>query len=260
MMTSLAASKGACVSLGKETRCITCSLSALCLPLSLNLEDIDQLDRIIKRRHPLKKGDHLFRQGDHFDSVYAVRSGSLKNYIMTNDGEEQITNFHLPSELVGLDGVDCASYPISSKAMETTTVCEIPYSRLQQLASELPDLRNQIFSSMSKEIREDKQMMLLLSKKNAEERVATFLANLSSRFKRRGYSSFTFRLPMSRNEIGNYLGLAVETVSRVFTRFQTLGVLAVNGKEVHITDRQQLLQIAGISDCQAETSNKLIAS
>ncbi len=254
------ANKGACLNLAKETRCMTCSLSALCLPLSLNLEDIDQLDRIIKRRQPLKKGDHLFRQGDHFDSVYAVRSGSLKNYIMTNDGEEQITNFHLPSELVGLDGVDCSSYPVSSKALETTTVCEIPYSRLQSLAQELPDLRNQIFSSMSKEIRDDKQMMLLLSKKNAEERVATFLANLSSRFKRRGYSPYTFRLPMSRNEIGNYLGLAVETVSRVFTRFQSLQVIAVNGKEVHITDRQQLHEIAGVTECEADQPNKLVAS
>ncbi|XKG96262.1 fumarate/nitrate reduction transcriptional regulator Fnr [Marinospirillum sp.] len=239
---------------------MTCSLSSLCLPLSLNLEDIDQLDRIIKRRQPLKKGDHLFRQGDHFDSVYAVRSGSLKNYIMTNDGEEQITNFHLPSELVGLDGVDCSSYPVSSKALETTTVCEIPYTRLQSLAQELPDLRNQIFSSMSKEIRDDKQMMLLLSKKNAEERVATFLGNLSSRFKRRGYSPYTFRLPMSRNEIGNYLGLAVETVSRVFTRFQTIQIIAVNGKEVHITDRQQLLEIAGVTECEVEQPGKLIAS
>ncbi|SFC15720.1 CRP/FNR family transcriptional regulator, anaerobic regulatory protein [Marinospirillum celere] len=254
------AQKGACLSLGKETRCMTCSLSSLCLPLSLNLEDIDQLDRIIKRRQPLKKGDHLFRQGDNFDSVYAVRSGSLKNYIMTNDGEEQITNFHLPSELVGLDGVDCSSYPVSSKALETTTVCEIPYSRLQNLAQELPDLRNQIFSSMSKEIRDDKQMMLLLSKKNAEERIATFLANLSSRFKRRGYSAYTFRLPMSRNEIGNYLGLAVETVSRVFTRFQTLQLIAVNGKEVHITDRQQLQQVAGVTECEIEQPSKLIAS
>lgn len=252
--------KGNCLNLSKETRCMTCSLSSLCLPLSLNLEDIDQLDRIIKRRQPLKKGEHLFRQGDPFDCVYAVRSGSLKNYIMTNDGEEQITNFHLPSELVGLDGIDCSSYPVSSRALETTTVCEIPYTRLQELSNELPDLRKQIFSSMSKEIRDDKQMMLLLSKKSAEERVATFLANLSARFKRRGYSAYIFRLPMSRNEIGNYLGLAVETVSRVFTRFQSTQVIAVNGKEVHITDRRQLLEIAGLTECEAETGAKLVAS
>lgn len=257
---SSSANKGACINLGKETRCLTCSLSSLCLPLSLSLEDIDQLDRIIKRRQPLKKGDHLYRQGDHFDSVYAVRSGSLKNYIMTDDGEEQITNFYLPSELVGLDTIDCATYPVSSKALETTTVCEIPYTRLQYLADELPDLRRQLFSSMSKEIRDDKQMMLLLSKKNAEERVASFLANLSARFKRRGYSPYTFRLSMSRNEIGNYLGLAVETVSRVFTRFQSLRFIAVNGKEVHITDHLQLLDVAGIIECEAEPqAGKLVA-
>lgn len=239
---------------------MTCSLSALCLPLSLSLEDIDQLNSIIKRRQPLKKGEHLFRQGDAFESVYAVRSGSLKNYIMTNDGEEQITNFHLPSELVGLDGIDCATYPISAKALETTTVCEIPYSHLQDLYDLLPDLRKQIFSCMSKELREDKQMMMLLSKKNAEERVATFLATLSARFKRRGYSPYTFRLSMSRNEIGNYLGLAVETVSRVFTRFQTAETIAVNGKEVHITNHPQLLEVAGLSEYDADASSKLVTS
>lgn len=259
-MNSRITRKGSSLNLSKEPRCMTCSLSALCLPLSLSLEDIDQLNSIIKRRQPLKKGEHLFRQGDSFGSVYAVRSGSLKNYIMTNDGEEQITNFHLPSELVGLDGIDCTAYPISAKALETTTVCEIPYSHLQELSDQLPDLRNQIFSCMSKELRDDKQMMLLLSKKNAEERVATFLANLSARFKRRGYSPYTFRLPMSRNEIGNYLGLAVETVSRVFTRFQTSETIAVNGKEVHITNLQQLLEIADLNEYDADNTNKLAVS
>lgn len=251
--------KGGCFSLSKEARCVTCSLSSLCLPLSLNLEDIDQLDRIIKRRQPLKKGEHLFRQGDAFECVYAVRSGSLKNYIMTNEGEEQITNFHLPSELVGMDGIDCDVYPISAKALETTTVCEIPFARLEALAHDLPDLRQQILRIMSKELRDDKQMMMLLSKKNAEERVATFISNLSQRFKRRGYSQFTFRLPMSRNEIGNYLGLAVETVSRVFTRFQNAELIAVNGKEVHILDMNQLVELAGMVDCGSAQAPEKIA-
>lgn len=239
---------------------MTCSLSSLCLPLSLNLEEIDKLDKIIKRRQALKKGDHLFRQGDNFESIYAVRSGSLKSYIMTNNGEEQITNLHLPSELVGLDSIDCKSYPISTKALETTSVCEIPYSNLQELYTKLPDLRSQIFSCMSKELRDDKQMMLLLSKKNAEEKVASLLANLSARFKRRGYSPYTFRLSMSRNEIGSYLGLAVETVSRVFTRFQSMDIIAVNGKEIHITNKNQLLKIADLNDYLVAIDKKSIAS
>ncbi|WP_086481525.1 fumarate/nitrate reduction transcriptional regulator Fnr [Oceanospirillum sanctuarii] len=240
--------KGICFHPSKETKCVTCSLSSLCLPISLNFEDIDQLDKIIKRRQPLKKGEHLFHQGDRFDCVYAVRSGSIKNYAMTNDGEEQITNFHLPSELVGLDGIDCETYPVSAKALETTTVCEIPFARLEELAKELPELRSQVLRIMSRELRDDKQMMMLLSKKNAEQRVATFLTNLSTRFKRRGYSPFTFRLPMSRNEIGNYLGLAVETVSRVFTRFQNSDLIAVNGKEVHILNMDDLSALAGLPD------------
>ena len=258
-MNSKTITQGTETTLSKEARCITCSLSSLCLPLSLNPEDMDVLDSIIKRRQPLKKGEHLFRKGDPFSSVYAVRSGSIKNYLMTNDGEEQITNFHLPSELIGLEGIDCTSYPVSAKAMETTTVCEIPYSRLQELSEEIPDLRKQLFSCMSKELREDKQMMILLSKKTAEQRIAAFLINLSERFKRRGYSPYVFRLPMSRNEIGNYLGLAVETVSRVFTRFQAANLVEVNGKEVNITQRDQLIITADIAATEPENS-KLVAS
>lgn len=253
-MNSQLPKKGNNLSLSGEPRCDSCSLSSLCLPLSLDLKDISQLDKIIKRRQPLKKGEHLFHQGQEFSSVYAVRSGSIKNYLMTNDGEEQITNFHLPSELVGLDGLDCETYQISAKALETTTVCEIPFTRLQELAEQLPDLRQQILSCMSKELRDDKQMMVLLSKKNAEQRVASFILNLSARFKRRGYSPHTFRMPMSRNEIGNYLGLAVETVSRVFTRFQSLGILDVNGKEVHITNRELLLESANIKEKQQDAT------
>ncbi|MDE1463941.1 fumarate/nitrate reduction transcriptional regulator Fnr [Spartinivicinus poritis] len=228
-----------------QVACKDCILSTLCLPIALKIEDIDTLDSIIKRGKPLRKGEHLFFQGDTFSSIYAVRSGALKTYTTTDDGVEQITGFQLPSELVGLSGIDDEHYPVSAQAVETTMVCEIPFEKLDELASTLPELRRKLMQIMSKEIREDQQMMLLLSKKNADERIATFLLNLAARFRRRGFSSQAFRLPMSRNEMGNYLGLAVETVSRVFTRFQKNGLIDANGKEILIKDSMTICSLAG---------------
>ena len=228
-----------------QAHCKDCSLASLCLPLALNSEDMDSLDEIVKRGRPLKKGDFLFRQGDAFASVFAVRSGALKTFSVSAAGEEQISGFHLPSELVGLSGMDSELYPVSAQALETTSVCEIPFEHLDELALQLPQLRRQLMRIMSREIRDDQQMMLLLSKKTADERIATFLVNLSARFRARGFSANQFRLAMSRNEIGNYLGLAVETVSRVFTRFQQNGLLAAEGKEVEITNAIELCALAG---------------
>lgn len=228
-----------------QAHCKDCSLAALCLPLSLDLNDLNSLDAIVKRSRPLKKGEYLFRQSDTFNSVYAVRSGSLKTFNITDCGEEQITGFHLPSEFVGLSAMDTEQYPVSAIALETTSICEIPFDRLDELSVSLPQLRRQLMRIMSREIRDEQQMLLLLSKKNAEERIATFLINLSARFRARGYSPYQFRLAMSRNEIGNYLGLAVETVSRVFTRFQQNGLLKAEGKEIHLLKLMELCALAG---------------
>lgn len=226
-----------------EARCQTCSLSSLCLPLALKLDDMDLFDAIVRRRPPLKKGEALFRQEDPFSSVFAVRSGSLKQLTTEGSGSEQLTNFYLPSELVGLDGIDEQYHPGSVVALETTTVCEIPFDRLDHLSEELPELRGQLYRSMSKELRDDRRMIRLLSRKTADQRLATFLVTLSERFRRRGYSPYSFRLSMSRTDIGNYLGLAVETVSRIFSRFQNQGVVSVSGREVNILDMPLLLTL-----------------
>lgn len=228
-----------------QAHCKDCSLATLCLPLSLDMQDLDALDNIVKRSRPMKKGDFLFRQGDTFASVYAVRSGSLKTFSVTDCGQEQITGFHLPSEFVGLSGMDTELCPVSAIALETTSICEIPFDRLDELSASLPQLRRQLMRIMSREIRDDQQMMMLLSKKTADERIATFLVNLSARFRARGYSPQQFRLAMSRNEIGNYLGLAVETVSRVFTRFQQSGLLEAEGKEVNLINLIEICALAG---------------
>lgn len=228
-----------------EAHCKDCSLSGMCLPLALQSDELDTLDEIVKRGRPLKKGEILFRQGEPFSSIYALRSGAVKTFSLSDNGEEQITGFHLASEMIGLSAMDNQRYPVSAVALETTSVCEIPFERLDDLTAVMPQLRKQVMRLMSREIREDQQMMLLLSKKTADERIATLLINLSARFRARGYSARSFRLAMSRNEIGNYLGLAVETVSRVFTRFQQQGLIAAEGKNIEILEHTDLCALAG---------------
>lgn len=237
-----------------ETHCSTCSLSSLCLPIALEKDDLDALDKVIKRGRPIQKGELLFKQGDPFKAIYAIRTGTIKTYTVAPSGEEQVTGFHLASELVGLSGYSQDFYPLSAKALETTTICELPLDKLETLSDEIPGLRKQIMRSMGNEIRQDQQMMLQLSKKTADERMAYFLLDVSSRFERRGFSASTFRLAMSRVDISNYLGLAVETVSRIFTRFQKKEFISTEGKEVTLLNLEELNSLAGTSnhtpDCQ----------
>lgn len=229
----------------RETTCQSCTLRSLCLPLSLTSKDLEQLDSIIARGRPFKKGETLFRQGEPFGSLFALRSGCVKTYLVTDTGEEQITGFYLPGELIGLSGIDTDAYPVNAIAIETTTVCEIPYPKFEELTDDIPELKRQIIHSMSKTIRQDMQMMMLLSQKDAEARVANFLLDLSSRIQRRGYAADFIYLGMSRNEIANYLGLAVETVSRIFSRLQKSGAIEVNGRAVEIRDEDLLSAAAG---------------
>ncbi len=229
--------------------CESCSLHQLCLPLGLAGDDLDRLENIIKRSHPLKKNDTIFHQGDHFHSIYAIRSGSVKTITVANDGSEQITGFHLPGELVGLDAVSGECHPCSAKALETTSFCEIPFLQLEQLSGDLPSLRHQLLKIMSKEITHDANLLMLLGKKTADERLASLLLSLSARLSTRGFSASEFNLSMSRNDIANYLGLAVETVSRLFTRFQEQGLIEVDGKYVKLLTLENLKGI--ITDCSS---------
>jgi len=228
-----------------RSACKQCSLMRLCLPMHIGSSDLLILDGIIQRRRPVRRGEHLFHAGDRFDAVYAVRSGALKTYTATEDGQEQVTGFHLPGELVAMDAIGPGTHPTSAKALETTSVCEIPFSRLEELANRIPDLQHHLFRLLSNEIHSDHEMLLTLGKMHAEGRLAGFLLSLSSRFRQRGYSATEFLLPMSRNDIGNYLGLAVETVSRLFTRFQEEGVLSADRKHIRLHDMDRLHEFAG---------------
>lgn len=229
--------------------CGDCSLNPICLPAAVNGEQLEQLDSIIKRSRPLKKGEHLFRANDSFRSLYAVRSGTIKTYTVTEDGEEQVTGFYLPGEILGVDGIGTNAHSNAAKALETAGVCEIPFDKLESLSATIPSLQHHFFKLMSNEIQADQQLIMLLSKKNADERIASLLLSISVRHQKRGLAPNCFRLPMSRNDIGNFLGLAVETVSRVFTRLQKQRVITVDGKEIEIIDPRQLCNIAN-GDCQ----------
>lgn len=220
--------------------CKNCTLSALCLPMGLTPEDVERLDSIVKRNRPLHRGDYLFRAGERFRSLYVVKTGSVKTYAPNEEGGEQVLGFHLPGEIIGLDAIEKEAHACSAKVLETSAICEVPFSRFEELSSTIPSLQHQMYRLLSKEISHDTEMLLLLGKKSAEERLATFLLSMSKRLRKRGLCATDFYLSMSRHEIGNYLGLAVETVSRLFTRFQDEGLLRVDRKHVELIDLDAL--------------------
>jgi len=228
-----------------KVACSNCNLRELCLPLGLSLEDIERLEELVATRKRIKRGESLFRAGDRFESLYAVRLGFLKSTVMSSDGREQVTGFHMAGELIGMDGISNESHSCDTVALEDTEVCVIPYDRIEDVASSVPVLRNHFHKVMSREIVREHGVMLLLGSMHAEERLAAFLLNLSQRFEARGYSRSEFVLRMTRAEIGSFLGLKLETVSRVLSRFAHEGLIDVNQKHVHIISTDGLRAIVG---------------
>jgi CRP/FNR family transcriptional regulator len=208
--------------------------------MGLDADDVERLDGIVKRARPLHRGDHLFRNGERFRSLYVVKTGSVKTYAPSEEGGEQVLGFHLPGELIGLDAIEKEVHACSAKVLETSAICDVPFSRLVELSSRIPSLQHQMYRLLSKEIGHDTEMLLLLGKKSAEERLAAFLLSMSKRLRRRGLCPTDFYLSMSRHEIGNYLGLAVETISRLFTRFQDEGLLKVDRKHVELLELEAM--------------------
>lgn len=226
-------------------KCSSCAIRKLCLPVMLAESEVEHLESIIQKGSTLKKGQNLFMAGDEFHHIFAVRSGSFVNNTISTEGEEQITGFFLPGEIIGMDSIHSGSHPTSARALETSSVCAIPFTRLKDLARDIPALQSQLFKIMSNEIHEEHTLMMLLGKKSAEERLASFVLNLSQRFQARGLSDLNFRLTMTRSQIGNYLGLAVETVSRLLSGYDQQGILQVKDKEISILDKERLSLLAG---------------
>lgn len=223
-----------------RTQCSNCHLRELCLPKGMSEQDVQGLDDLGMNRRRIKAGDALFRQGDAFQYFFAVRSGSFKVSIAAEDGREQVTGFHIPGEQVGLDGLAEGRHRSTAIALEDADACAVPYAALSELAMRSAHMRDMVGRLMSREIVRDNSLMLLLGNMNASERLASFLLNLSARFKARGYSASEFHLRMTRAEMGSYLGLKLETVSRMFSEFQREGLLEVDKRHVRILDIERL--------------------
>jgi CRP/FNR family transcriptional regulator len=224
--------------------CRNCGIFGLCREINGPDVDLSLPETIVRHRRLLKRGDLLYRAGEPQRAIYAIRSGSVKTYVLTDDGRMQITGFHISGELLGLGAVAAIHSASEARVLETTMVCEVPIDVLKKYCEEAPSVRYQVIKIMSQEIIDNHELMLLLGKKNADERLATFLLGFSRRFQKRSYSPTKFNLSMSRSDIGNYLGMAEETVCRVFTRFQDDGLLTTERRQVQIHDLARLKTIA----------------
>ena len=224
----------------RKVQCSSCHLKELCLPCGMDGSDVERLDSMMFSRRRIRSGQALYRAGDRFEFIYAVRSGTFKTSLDLADGREQVSGFYLGGELMGLDGVASGSHASTATALEDADVCTIPYGQLCELANRHAGMQQVITRLMSRELVREHGVMLLLGSMSAEERLAAFLLNLSRRFKARGYSATEFHMRMSRAEIGSYLGLTVETVSRAFSSFQHHGVLEVDKRHIRIVAMEQL--------------------
>jgi len=228
----------------QHINCQNCSISELCLPFTLNDQELTTLDEIIERKRPVHKGDKIFTDGQEMHALYAIRSGTFKTFTVNEQGEEQITGFHLAGDLLGFDAIADTEHKSFAQALETSMICEIPYNNLDKLSNTMPKLKKQVLRLMSNEIRTDQEMLTLLNRKNAEQRVATFIVSLSDRYHARGLSAAEFRLTMTRSDIGNYIGLTVETISRLLNRFHKNGLIKVDGKLITILKIDELIDCA----------------
>ena len=202
-----------------KTACSQCNLRELCLPFGLDPREVNQLDELVGSRRKIKRQQHLYRSGDPFEAIYAIRAGSFKTDVILEDGRDQVTGFQMTGEVLGLDGISGEQHSCNAIALEDSEVCVIPFSRLEELSRQVESLQHQFHKIMSREIVRDHGVMMLLGSMRAEERLAAFLLNMSQRFTARGFSPSEFHLRMTRDEIGSYLGLKLETVSRAFSRF-----------------------------------------
>ncbi|MBA5685936.1 fumarate/nitrate reduction transcriptional regulator Fnr [Rugamonas apoptosis] len=233
-----------------RARCSSCSMHQLCLPMGLDTADMERLDQIIGRRRKVPRGATLFRIGDPFVSLYAIRLGHFKTFQVNPDGAEQITGFQMAGELLGMDAISTDRHHCNAIALEDSEVCEIPFASLQQLLVDMPTLLRHFHRMMSQEITREQSVMLLLGNMQATQRFAAFLVNLSSRYEARGYSATTFQLRMTREEIGNYLGLTIESVSRLLSKFKKEGMLRVSNREIELLNPAMLKAItAGTRTC-----------
>ena len=226
-----------------KAACASCNLREICLPAGLTPAEMDQLDSLVNVRRKVKRGEALYRTGEVFDAVYAIRTGFFKSRVTYEDGRDQVTGFSMSGEILGMDGIGQGRHNCDAVALEDSDVCAIPYAHLEDLSREINGLQRHFHKVMSREIVRESGVMMLLGVMRAEERIAAFLLNLSQRLAARGYSPLEFHLRMTREEIGSYLGLKLETVSRAFSRFHQDGLIEVEQKFVRIRNIDALKDI-----------------
>jgi len=224
--------------------CAHCSLQQLCLPAGIGVDGLQQLDSIVRRRRPIARGESLFRTGDALSAVFVARDGAFKTISISEDGEERVVGFHLPGELIGLDALGDERHRCDAVALTTANVCEVPFDQLADIASQVPGLQHQLLRVIGRSVGRDQDHLDMLARRQASERIALFLHGLAERFRHIGQADAQFKLPMSREDIARFLGLALETVSRGFTRLQEDGVIEVDGRRITILDRVELDRLA----------------
>jgi len=231
------------ISIKDFSSCSYCSVRRLCLPVSVEKEEVEVIDDLVADRPQLKKSEYLFHVGDKFQSLYAIKSGAVKTFGSTRDGREQITGFHFAGELIGLDAIGNNTHNCNAVALEKTVVCAMPYKSIEDIGTQIPSIQQEITRLMSKEIRNDEEMLMAMGGMRAEQRVACFLYNLYRRLLTRSNDTNTVRLPMTREEIGNYLGLSLETVSRRMSSLQDDGIIKVNNRLIALLDIDALQKL-----------------
>lgn len=232
-----------------KVACSSCNLRELCMPIGFKEEDMHRLDEVVEKRRKVKQGDQLFTTGDAFKSLYAIRTGFFKTCVSTEDGREQVTGFQMAGEIIGLDGIVTDHHNCDAIALEDAEVCVMPFADIEELSREFPVLQRHIHKIMSREIVRENSVMMLLGNMRAEERLAAFLLNLVQRLHARGFSQSELTLRMTREEIGSYLGMKLETVSRTFSKFSDEGIIEVKQRYVKIINADALKKIFNQQTC-----------
>lgn len=225
--------------------CSKCAMQSICFANGLYETDMSLLDHLVERKPTVNKGDFLFSPGLNFQSFFAIRAGIVKVYSINADHSEVIHGFYLPGDIVGMDAVAFDKHQFFAVALDTTSVCAIPYNQLSSLATQIPNLNHQVFTLMSNEIVSGRLLTTLLKQKTAEQRLADFILSMSEKYKSRGYEYTQFRLNILHRDVANYLNLTPETVSRILAKFQKENLMTWKKKEVHIHDERALYSLAG---------------
>lgn len=232
-----------------KVACSNCNLRELCMPIGFNQDDMQRLDEVVATRRRIKQGEKLFSNGDPFTSLYAIRTGFFKTCVATEDGREQVTGFQMAGEIIGLDGIVSDFHSCNAVAIEDADVCVMPFANVEELSREFPVLQRHVHKIMSREIVRENSVMMLLGNMRAEERLAAFLLNLVQRLHARGFSQSELMLRMTREEIGSYLGMKLETVSRTFSKFSDEGIIEVKQRYVRIIEPEALKKIFNPQSC-----------